>query len=107
MQFELLIIAHHVKQSTKNRSLKAPGGTKPHQNIHQSAVAMVNKAENRYQVKAYISGIAIVAIQLWSKSITDQSLTRISEGLCRAQVTVKNNYFVKSMGQLHFLWWPK
>jgi coenzyme F420-reducing hydrogenase alpha subunit len=32
----------------KNRSLKAPGGIKTKQNIHQSAVAMVNKAEHRY-----------------------------------------------------------
>jgi hypothetical protein len=32
----------------KNRSLKALGGTKPKQNIHRSAVAMVNKAEKRY-----------------------------------------------------------
>jgi hypothetical protein len=31
----------------ENRSLKAPGGTKPQQNIHRSAVAMVNKAEHR------------------------------------------------------------
>jgi hypothetical protein len=84
-----------------NRSLKAPGGTKPQQNIHQSAVAMVNKAEHIYQVKAYVSGRAIAATHLWSKSITAQSLTRIAEGLCRAQVTGKNNYFVKSMGQLY------
>jgi hypothetical protein len=62
----------------ENRSLKAPGGTKPQQNIHRSAVAMVNKAEHRYQVKASVSGRAIVVTQLWSKSITDQSLTRIA-----------------------------
>jgi hypothetical protein len=85
-----------------NRSLKALGGTKPQQNIHRSAVAMVNKAEHRYQVKAYVSGRSIVATQLWSKSITAQSLTRIAERLCRAQVTSKNNYFVKSMGRLFF-----
>jgi hypothetical protein len=87
----------------ENRSLKAPGRTKPQQNIHLSAVAMVNKAEHRYQVKAFVSGRAIMATQLWSKSITAQSLTRIAEGLCRAQVTGKNNYFVKCMGQF-FLW---
>jgi hypothetical protein len=40
----------------ENRSLKAPGGTKPQQNIHQYAVEMVNKAEHRYQIKAYVSG---------------------------------------------------
>jgi hypothetical protein len=62
----------------KNRSLKAPGGTKPQQNIHQSAVAMVNKAEHRYQVNASVIGRSIVATQLWSKSITAQSLTRIA-----------------------------
>jgi hypothetical protein len=86
----------------KNRSLKAPGGTKPQQNIHRSAVAMVNKAEHRYQVKASVSGRAIVSTQLWSKSITAQSLPIIAEGLCRAQVTAKNSYFIKSMGQLYF-----
>jgi hypothetical protein len=86
----------------ENRSLKAPGGTKPQQNIHRSTVAMANKAEHRYQVKASVSSRAIVATQLWSKSITAQYLTRIAEGFCRAQVTGKNNYFVKSMGQLHF-----
>jgi hypothetical protein len=58
---------------------------------------MVNKAEHRYQVKASVSGRAIVVTQLWSKSITDQL-----DGLCRAQVTDKNNYFVKSMGKLYF-----
>jgi hypothetical protein len=63
---------------------------------------MVNKAEHRYQVKASVSGRAIVITQLCSKSITDQFLTRIAEGLCRAQVTGKNNYFVKSMGQFYF-----
>jgi hypothetical protein len=67
-----------------------------------SVVAMLNKAEHRYQVKAYVSSRAIMATQLWSKSITVQSLTRIAEGLYRAQVTSKNNYCVKSMGQLHF-----
>jgi hypothetical protein len=99
MQFKLLILAHHAKQSTKTDH---SGGTKPQQNIHRSAVAMVNKAEHRYQVKASVSGRATVATQLWSKSITAQSLTRIAEGLCRAQVTGKNNYFVKSMGQFYF-----
>jgi hypothetical protein len=83
----------------ENRSLKAPGGTKAQQNIHLSTVAMVNKAEPRYQFKASFSGRSIVTTQLWSKSITAQSLTRIAEGLCRAQVTGTNNYFVKSMGQ--------
>jgi hypothetical protein len=85
----------------ENRSLKDPGGTKPQQNIHLFSMAMVSKAEDRYQVKAYVSGRSIVATQLWSKSITAQSLTRIAEGLCRAQGTGKNNYFVKSMGQLY------
>jgi hypothetical protein len=86
----------------ENRSLKAVGGTKPQQTIHRSAVAMVNKAQHRYQVKAYFSGRAIVATQLWSKSINAQSLTRKAEGLCRAQVTRKNDYFAKSMGQFYY-----
>jgi hypothetical protein len=63
----------------ENISLNAPGGTTPHQNIHRSAVAMVNKFEHRYQVKASVSGRSIVATQLWSKSITAQSLTIIAE----------------------------
>jgi hypothetical protein len=71
----------------KNRSLKAPDGTKPQQNIHRSAVAMVNKSEQRYKVKAFVSGRTIMTTQLWSKSITVQSLTKIGEGLCTAQVT--------------------
>jgi hypothetical protein len=83
----------------ENRSLKAVGGTKPQQNINRSAVVMVNKAHHRYQVKASVSGRSIVATQLWSKSITAQSLTIHAEGLCRAQVVRKNNYFVKSIGQ--------
>jgi hypothetical protein len=87
----------------ENRSLKAPGGTKPQQNIHRSAVEMVNKAEHRYQVKASVSGRAIVTTHHWSKLTTAQSLTIIAEGLCRAQVTSKNNYFVKRMSQLLFL----
>jgi hypothetical protein len=86
----------------KNRSLKALGGTKPQQNIHRSAVAIVNKAEHRYQVKASVSGRAIVTTQLWSKSINAQSLTRIAEGLCRDQVTQKQNYFVKGIGQFYY-----
>jgi hypothetical protein len=86
----------------ENRSLKAPGGTKPQQNIHRSALAMVNKPEHRYQVKASVSGRAIATTQLWSTSITAQLLTRIAEGLRRAQVTSNKNYFVKSMGQLLF-----
>jgi hypothetical protein len=76
--------------------------TKTQQNIHRSAVATVNKADHIYKVKAYVCGRAIVATQLWSKSIDAQSLTRIAEGFCRAQVTAKNNYFVKSMGQFDF-----
>jgi hypothetical protein len=87
----------------ENRSLKAPGGAKPQQNIHRYAVAMVNKADHRYQVKSYVSGRDIVVPQLWGKSIIAQSLTRIAQGLFRAQVTSKNNYFVKSMSQLLFL----
>jgi hypothetical protein len=63
---------------------------------------MVNKAQHRYQVKASVSGRAIVATQLWSKSFTSQSLTRNAEGLCRAQVMRKNNYFVKSIGQFYY-----
>jgi hypothetical protein len=63
---------------------------------------MVNKAENTYHVKASLCGRAKVATQLWSKSITAQSLTIMAEGFCRYQVTGKNNYFVKSMGQLLF-----
>jgi hypothetical protein len=73
----------------RNRSLKAVDGTKTQQNIHLSVVAMVNKAEHRYQVNASVSGRAIVATQILSKSITAQSLTRIAEGLCRYQVTRK------------------
>jgi hypothetical protein len=65
-------------------------------------MAMVNKAEHIYQVKAYVSGRSIVATHLWGKSITAHSLTRNAEGFCRSQVTGKNNYFVKSMGQLYF-----
>jgi hypothetical protein len=87
----------------ESRSIKVPGGTKPQQQIDRSAVAMVNKAEQWYQVKASVSGRAIVVIQRWSKSTTYQSLTRIAEGLCRAQVTSKNNYFVKRMSQFRFL----
>jgi hypothetical protein len=64
---------------------------------------MVNKAEHRYQVKVYVSGIAIVATQLWIRSATAQSLAIISEVLGRAQVTSKNNYFVKMMSQLLIL----
>jgi hypothetical protein len=52
--------------------------------------------------QGYVSDRSISAAQLCSKSITDQSLTIVSEGLCRAQVTGKNNYFVKSMGQFYF-----
>jgi hypothetical protein len=63
---------------------------------------MVNKAEHRYQVKAYVSGREIVATQLCSKSITAQSLARNEEGLCRAQVTQKNNYFFKSIGKFYY-----
>jgi hypothetical protein len=87
----------------EKKSIKAPGGTKPHQNIHPSSAAMANKTEHRYQVNASVSGRAIVATQLWSKSTTAQSLTIIPEGLCRAQVTSKNNYFLKRMHQLMFL----
>jgi hypothetical protein len=97
MQFERLILAHHVKQSMKNRSLKAVGGTKPQQNIHRSAVAMVKKAQHRYQVKASVSGRAIVATQLWTKSITAQSSTIHAEGLYGAEVMQKDNYYVKSI----------
>jgi hypothetical protein len=43
-----------------------------------------------------------VATQLRSKSITSHPLTRIAEGLYRAQVTWKNNYFVKSIGQFYY-----
>jgi hypothetical protein len=53
----------------ENKSLKAPGGTKPQQNIHRSAVTMVNKAEHKYQVKASVSNISIVGTKLWSKYI--------------------------------------
>jgi hypothetical protein len=87
----------------EHRSLKVSGGGKPQQNIKWSAVEIMNKVEQIYQVKASVSRRAKVAIQIWSTSITDQSLTRIAEGLCRAQVTSKNNYFVKSMCQLLFL----
>jgi hypothetical protein len=64
---------------------------------------MVNKAEHRYQVKASVSGRAIVATQLWSKSTTDQSLPIIDEGSRRAQVTSKNNDLIKRICQLCFL----
>jgi hypothetical protein len=86
----------------EKKSLKAPGGTKPQKNIYRSTVEMVNKAKHRYQVKTSVRGISIVDTQLWSKSITAQSLTIIAEVLCRVQVTGKNNYFVNSMGQLLF-----
>jgi hypothetical protein len=86
----------------ENISLMAVGGTKPQQNTHRSAVAMVNKAQHRYQIKASVSGRAIFATQLWSKSITAQSLTRNAEGLCRAQVMRKENYFVKSIGLFYY-----
>jgi hypothetical protein len=86
----------------ENRSLKAVGGTKPQQNIHISAVAMVNKAQHRYQVKASVSGRASVATQLWTKSMTAQSLTIHAEGLCRAEVMQKDNYYVKSIGQFFY-----
>jgi hypothetical protein len=64
---------------------------------------MVNKAEHIYQVKASVRGRDIVATQLWIQSATDQSLKIIAEGLCRAQVTSKKNYFVKRMCQILFL----
>jgi hypothetical protein len=86
----------------ENRSLKAVGGTKPPKNMHRSAVAMVNKAQHRYQVKESVSGRDIVATQLWSKSITDESLTIHAEGLCRAEVMRKDNYFFKSVGQFYY-----
>jgi hypothetical protein len=86
----------------ENRSLKAVGGTKPQQNIHRSAVAMVNKAQQRYQVNASVSGIAIVATQLWTKSMTARSLTIYAEGLRRAEVMQKDNYYVKSIGQFFY-----
>jgi hypothetical protein len=86
----------------EKRSLKAVGGTKPQQNIHRSAVVMVNKAQHRYQVKASVSGRAIVATQLWTKSITDQSLTIHAEGLYGAEVMQKDNYYVKSIGQFFY-----
>jgi hypothetical protein len=60
---------------------------------------MVNKAQHRYQVKASVSGRAIVSTQLWSKSITAQSLTIHAEVVCRAEVMRKDNIFVKSIGQ--------
>jgi hypothetical protein len=63
---------------------------------------MLNKAEHRYQLNASVSGRAIVATQIWSKSIIAQSLTRISEGLYRDQATGNKKYFVKSVGQLYF-----
>jgi hypothetical protein len=50
---------------------------------------MVNKAEHIYQVNASVSGRAIVATKILSKSITAQSLTIIAEGLCRAEMTGK------------------
>jgi hypothetical protein len=65
-------------------------------------VAMVKKAEHRYQVNASVSGRAILTTQLCSKSITAQSLIRTAEGLCGSQVTGKKNYLVKSMGQFLF-----
>jgi hypothetical protein len=103
MHLGILILAPHAKQSMKTDHSRHHGGSKQQHNIHWPAMAMVNEAEHIYQVKASFIGIFIVATQLWSKSITDQSLTRIAEGLCRSQVTSKNNYFVKSMCQLLFL----
>jgi hypothetical protein len=86
----------------ENRLLKAPGGTKPQQNIHRSAVAMMNKAEHRYQVNSSVSGRVVMATQIWSKSITAQSLVRVAEGLFRAKLIGKTNYFLNSMDQLLF-----
>jgi hypothetical protein len=63
---------------------------------------MVNKAQQRYQVKASVSGRAIVATQLWTKSITAQSLTIHAEILCGAEVRQKDNYYVKSIGQFFY-----
>jgi hypothetical protein len=91
----------------ENRSFKAGGGTKPQQNIHLSTVAMVNKAHHRYQVKASVSGRGIVVTQLWSKSITAQSLTRNAEGFCRAQVTRKKIMLSRASGSFTIMWWPK
>jgi hypothetical protein len=89
-------------------SLKAPDGTKPQQNIHRYAVKMVNKAEHIYQVKASVSGRATVATELCSKPSAAQSLTRIAEILYSAQVTYKNNYFVKKcVNSYCFFWWPR
>jgi hypothetical protein len=75
----------------ENRCIKVHGGTKPQQNIEQSAVAMVNRTKHRHQVKVSVSGRAIVATKLWSKFTPARSLTRFSEGLCRAQITSKKN----------------
>jgi hypothetical protein len=77
MQFEILIVAHHAKQSPKTDHSRHQVGPNPRRII--------------YQVKASVSGRSIVATQLWIKSITAQYLTRIAEGLCRDQVTGKNN----------------
>jgi phosphatidate phosphatase APP1 len=108
MQFERLNIAHHANQSTKTyHSRQLVGGTKPQQNIHRSAVAMVNKAEHRYQVKASVSGRSIVSTQLWSKSITDKSLTRIAEVFCRAQVTRETITLSRASASFIIMWWPK
>jgi hypothetical protein len=63
---------------------------------------MVNKAQQRYQVKASVIGRAIVATQLWTKLITAQSLTIHAEGLCGAEVRQKDNYYVKSIGQFFY-----
>jgi hypothetical protein len=68
---------------------------------------MVNKAEQRYQFKASVSGRAIVATHLWTKSITAQSLTIHAEGLCGAEVRQKDNYYVKSIGQFFYYVVPK
>jgi hypothetical protein len=86
----------------ETRYSKAPGGTKLQHKIDRPKVAMavVNKAEHIYQVNTHVSGRAIATTQLWSKSTNDRSLKIIAEGLCSAQVSSKNNYFLKRMSQL-------
>jgi hypothetical protein len=63
-------------------------------------------AEHIYQVNISMSGRDIVVTQLWTKSTTDQSLTRTFEGLCRAHITSKNNYLPKRMSKSKYrlLW---
>jgi hypothetical protein len=59
MLLGILILTPHAKQSMITYHSRHQGGGNPHQNMHWSAVAMVKKADHRYQGKASDSGRAI------------------------------------------------